>query len=126
MFNLGEENALVLITHRAHLYRTHRIFKCERCNELFKDSDTLKSHFMATKACDLRQTDPIDGITCDVEKKLKIRKKTHKNQSPGERWKEIYSIIFPMELVPEPCKLFSFFFGSVQLAIRRKLLRLLT
>ena len=47
---------------------------------------------------------PPDGITPENEKQLKSRKKTHPNQSDGDRWKDIYKLLFPNEEVPSPCK----------------------
>lgn len=46
----------------------------------------------------------MEGITSDIEKQLKSRKKTHRDQSGAERWQEMYRILFPMEEVPSPCK----------------------
>ena len=89
---------------RQHLFRCHRIFQCERCNELFRDEQELEKHFMAVKACELQPPVPADGITEAVDKRLRSRKKTHREQSADERWKEIYGILFPNQIVPSPCK----------------------
>jgi hypothetical protein len=45
-----------------------------------------------------------DGITPEIAVKLKSRKKASPDQSVPERWKDIYRLLFPDELVPLPCK----------------------
>lgn len=44
-----------------------------------------------------------DGLTSDIVERLKSKKKSEKNQSDGDRWKEIYRLLFPHEIVPNPC-----------------------
>jgi hypothetical protein len=90
---------------RGHLYRYHRIFQCPRCKEPFKYQEALERHFLEVKSCELNLVEPIEGITDNVEKRLRSRKKTHRDQSEFERWQEIYRILFPTEEVPSPCKL---------------------
>jgi hypothetical protein len=92
---------------RSHLYRYHRIFQCERCNELFVTEEVLKTHFMAVKSCELQPPSPAEGITDAIEKKLRSRKKTHREQSAEEKWKEIYGILFPNQSIPSACKFVS-------------------
>ncbi|KAE9373021.1 hypothetical protein N431DRAFT_290614, partial [Stipitochalara longipes BDJ] len=85
---------------KGHLYRHHRIFQCRRCSELFKDEDALQTHFMAIDPCGLQDSVTAEGITPVLEKQLRSRKKTCKNQTEDERWQDIYRILFPMEIVP--------------------------
>ena len=80
------------------------IFQCERCNDLFPCEQELKNHFMAVKSCDLQRPAPTDGITETIAKRLRSRKKTHREQSEEERWKEIYGILFPNQIIPSACK----------------------
>ncbi|KAF8854835.1 hypothetical protein BDZ45DRAFT_596462, partial [Acephala macrosclerotiorum] len=87
---------------KGHLYQRHRIFQCERCSELFKDEHKLRDHFMAIKTCNLQPPVIVDGITCKLERQLKSRKKTHSTQSQEDRWKAIYRILFPLEVIPSP------------------------
>ncbi|CZR68989.1 uncharacterized protein PAC_18890 [Phialocephala subalpina] len=87
---------------KGHLYQRHRIFQCERCSELFKDEHKLKDHFMAVKTCDLKPPITVDGITCKLERQLRSRKKTHNTQTQEDRWKAIYRILFPLEIIPSP------------------------
>lgn len=46
-----------------------------------------------------------DGLTSDIVEKLKSRKKSDKDQSESERWAEIYKLLFPVDIIPEPCKI---------------------
>lgn len=48
-----------------------------------------------------------DGITNEMVEKLRSKKKAHRDQTEEDRWKEIYQILFPGEIVPSPCKLCS-------------------
>jgi hypothetical protein len=59
---------------------------------------------MAVKSCELQPLAPGDGITDTMEMRLKSRKKAHRDQSPEERWKEIYGILFPNQIGPSACK----------------------
>lgn len=45
-----------------------------------------------------------EGITPNVERALKSRKKSYPNQPEEERWKDVYRILFPYEDVPTACK----------------------
>jgi hypothetical protein len=95
---------LRLNIYRGHLYRNHRIFQCRRCNERFRDDDALQNHFMAINSCSLQEPAPAEGITATLEKQLRSKKWTGSAQTQEERWKEIYRILFPMEIVPSACK----------------------
>jgi hypothetical protein len=99
----------LLIDVRGHLYRHHRIFQCRRCSKLFKDEDSLQSHFMAIDPCGLQESVAAEGITPALEKQLRSRKKTNKAQTEDERWQHIYRIIFPMEIVPSSGRYYSTF-----------------
>jgi hypothetical protein len=48
---------------------------------------------------------PPEGITPKQVTELKSKAKLHPNQSEGDRWKEIFKLLFPGEDVPSPCKL---------------------
>jgi hypothetical protein len=60
------------------------------------------------KGCDLSLGGEVEGITDNIEKRLRSRKKTTEGQTAEERWKEIYYLIFPSEPIPGPCKQKSF------------------
>ena len=70
---------------------------------LYTNEDELKKHVLEVKGCEVKEGQPVEGITSDIEKQLKSRKKIHRDQSEAERWQEIYGILFPMEEVPSPC-----------------------
>ena len=78
------------------MYPRHRIFPGEK---------DRKNHFMAANSCALQKPSSIDGITDAMERRLRSRKKTHREESAEEGWKEIYCILFPNHIVPSACKL---------------------
>jgi hypothetical protein len=88
---------------RGHLYRHHLVFQCPRCKTLFPSQDKLDGHFTAIQGCDLSTAEAAEGITVNIEKRLKSRKKTYRHQTEVDRWKEMYQIIFPREDIPSPC-----------------------
>jgi hypothetical protein len=88
---------------RAHLYRHHRIFQCQRCKGLFLNQNVLDEHILALQGCEPNLVNLAEGITADIEKRLRCRKKTHPHQTETERWNEIYQILFPAAVLPSPC-----------------------
>ncbi|KAM3087035.1 protein phosphatase regulator [Clarireedia jacksonii] len=64
--------------------------------------EDLEKHTLAVKACELIHEQQAEGITGNIEKKLRSRKKTYRGQTETERWQEIYRILFPEEGVPSP------------------------
>jgi len=74
---------------------------------MFPTPEDLDSHFMAVTSCELSLAEPAEGITSNIEKQLRSRKKTHRDQTEAERWEQIYRILFPLEPVPSPCELCS-------------------
>jgi hypothetical protein len=95
-----------LKSNRGHLYRHHRIFPCQRCKTLFNDQQEVNDHLKEPKGCELLEVVQHDGITNEIVEKLRSKKKAHRDQSEEDRWKEIYQILFPGEMVPSPCKLY--------------------
>ena len=95
----------MLTMRREHLYRRH-MHICLRCRHAFKTQKELDAHVVQAKACEPgnRLT---EGITPEIEKKLKSRKKVSVDQSDKERWDDIYRLLFPGEDIPWPCKSFS-------------------
>jgi hypothetical protein len=61
---------------------------------------------MEPEGCKLLEVMQQDGITNELVEKLRSKKKAHRDQSEEDRWKEIYQILFPGEIVPSPCKLY--------------------
>jgi hypothetical protein len=62
-------------------------------------------HLTKPEGCILAETDLGDGITSDIVEKLKSRKKSDQYQTESERWGEIYMLLFPNQLIPDPCKI---------------------
>jgi hypothetical protein len=44
-----------------------------------------------------------EGVTADIEKKLRSRKKSYPHQTEADRWEEIYRMLFNTAIVPSPC-----------------------
>jgi hypothetical protein len=87
------------------MFRRHRApIQCVRCWLFFKDQFGLDTHLSVDTICKRRPGTRTDGITPDMEKRLRSRKKTFANQTEEERWREIYGMLFPDEDVPTACK----------------------
>lgn len=87
---------------KAHLYRHHRIYQCQRCKDLFPSQNVLSEHILALQGCPPNRVNLVEGLTADIEKKLRSRKKSHPSQTEAERWIEIYQILFPTSTPPSP------------------------
>lgn len=90
---------------RAHLYRHHRIFHCPRCKSPFLNQNVLDEHTLAPEGCIPNRINRAEGVTADIEKKLRSRKKSYPQQTEADRWEEIYRMLFSTEIVPSPCML---------------------
>lgn len=94
-----------LTVHREHLYRRHRVpIQCKRCWQTFKTDAALDAHLTVVNICPLQIGQAAEGLTSDQEKRLKSRKKSSPDQSEEARWREIYGILFPNKVVPNPCE----------------------
>ena len=52
---------------------------------------------------------PLDGFSKEQERQLRSRKKSDKNMTDAERWRETYLILFPDDdpaTIPSPCESF--------------------
>ncbi|KAH7311034.1 hypothetical protein BKA65DRAFT_163081 [Rhexocercosporidium sp. MPI-PUGE-AT-0058] len=90
---------------KEHLFRTHRIaIHCGRCWVTFKTADQLNAHITVDAAiiCQTKPGLPPEGISPDMERKLRSRKKSHPNQSDEDRWRDMYKLLFPDEEIPFP------------------------
>jgi hypothetical protein len=47
---------------------------------------------------------PVEGITDRLKEQLQCRKKSYPGQTEVERWQQVYQLLFPNEIVPNPCK----------------------
>jgi hypothetical protein len=100
---------LVLTENRAHLYRRHRLYQCDRCYEPFRSAELLTEHHRQRRRCKRRREphiDPSYGFKKAQEDELKSRKRYSK-MSEVEKWETIYMILFPTEnpnQIPPACK----------------------
>jgi uncharacterized C2H2 Zn-finger protein len=109
--------ARILTGKREHLMRTHRIFRCARCQEIFRKSNDLNIHLRQVTSCQLRDKNPDEehdwgqGFDEDQANKLKtrIRKMQQRETGDEQKWREWYKILFPNDTaIPSPCKLTTF------------------
>jgi hypothetical protein len=93
--------------------RTHRIYRCDRCQEVFRKNDDLKTHRRELIPCDLQDRDTDgdydwgQGFDEDQASKLKtrIRKRKQAGADDEQKWGEWYKILFPKDgEIPSPCK----------------------
>jgi hypothetical protein len=61
---------------------------------------------MQHNVCELRGTEHVDGITTEIFEKLRSKKKAQRNQTEADRWKDIFRLLFPGEIIPSPCEFF--------------------
>ncbi|RDL29978.1 uncharacterized protein BP5553_10605 [Venustampulla echinocandica] len=90
---------------KEHLYRCHQVAPhCKRCWQTFKNQQQLDTHLTvaAQEICEIRPGNSPEGITPEIERRLRSRKKSHPNQTDEERWKDIYKLLFPNATVPSP------------------------
>lgn len=103
----SEDYLYVLTSHREHLYRCHMAPRyCSRCWLVFQDQDSLDKHMRAAEAeiCQTTPGQPPEGITPDIARRLRSRKKTTRIQNERQRWDEVYRILFPDKPIPNPGK----------------------
>jgi hypothetical protein len=96
---------------RGHIYRCHRIpTHCDRCFQVFKDEEALKSHNRAEEQgkemCRINNDPPqLKGFDRKQETLLRSRKGL-KGKDDAARWIQVYMILFPevgLDL-PNPCR----------------------
>lgn len=59
---------------------------------------------MERNACEPKDIEHADGITTEILEKLRSKKKTLKDQTEADRWKDIYKLLFQNEMIPSPCE----------------------
>lgn len=85
------------------MYRLHRTpINCPVCQALFNEQNLLNEH-LRSRTCDVQPPASLKSITSEIEKELKSKKKS--DLPPAEKWKGIYKLIFPNEVVPSPCEI---------------------
>ncbi|KAK3682766.1 hypothetical protein B0T22DRAFT_294228 [Podospora appendiculata] len=91
---------------KEHLYRSHKQPPyCKRCCETFSTSQELEQHMMvaAAEICAVQLREPPPGITPEHIERLRSKKKPARNYSDGERWQDIYKLLFPdVTDIPSP------------------------
>jgi hypothetical protein len=78
---------------------------CQRCKGVFDSEESLDQHIEGIEGCQSNVSiQAVEGIDRKLEAQLRCRKKTFAGQTQADRWKEMYQILFPGEVVPSPCK----------------------
>lgn len=95
---------------RQHVYRCHILpIKCPGCVQLFESSRLFAHHLHAVPYCD-RAVSEADGPSKGLEtllQKIRSPKLTSANTSEEEKWRILYTTLFPKESkdnIPRPCK----------------------
>lgn len=68
---------------------------------------------MIEERCDVKVGELTDGITRKMKDQIQCRKKSHPGQTAAGKWEQIYKILFPNEVVPNPCT-FTFVFSLLR------------
>ncbi|KAK3352457.1 hypothetical protein B0T25DRAFT_455689 [Lasiosphaeria hispida] len=92
---------------KTHLYRRHALpISCPRCWEIFKTDDLRSLHLQRNPPCRVGENKTlVEGFTKDQEKKLRSRKKAQADTTDEDKWREIYTTLFPddaPESIPSP------------------------
>ncbi|KAK1753821.1 hypothetical protein QBC47DRAFT_387182 [Echria macrotheca] len=86
---------------RMHIFRRHLMrLTCNRCFESFASPQDLMNHQRSNVPCEMDYTGPTNFI--NSEAKDLLRSLPLSGGSPVDKWQEMYSIIFPGEVVPTP------------------------
>ncbi|KAI0134480.1 heterokaryon incompatibility protein-domain-containing protein [Xylariales sp. AK1849] len=79
---------------KEHLYRTHRVYPCDRCKYVFNDRQSLRRHHQSPQACNAENlaipVDPAEGF--DEQQNDDLRPRTVRS------WCQIFKILFPLDL----------------------------
>ncbi|KAH8886341.1 hypothetical protein GQ53DRAFT_612925, partial [Thozetella sp. PMI_491] len=90
-----------------HLHRRHALPpQCPRCWEAFETDSSRDAHLREDSQCEKRDNNTLlEGFTRNQERQLRSRKRTDKNMTDADRWREIYRILFPdddQSTIPNP------------------------
>lgn len=95
---------------RQHVYRCHILpIKCPGCQQLFESSRLFARHLHEMSHCD-HIVSEADGPSKGLEtllQKIRSPKLASANSSEEERWKVLYTTLFPKDPkdnIPYPCK----------------------
>ncbi|KAK7418930.1 hypothetical protein QQX98_003633 [Neonectria punicea] len=90
-----------------HLYRSHRQpkYRCGRCWQPFKDEQGYLEHQRTPEPCELQKMEYVEGFDAAQEQSLRSRKRANLEPSEAEKWKRVFTILFPHVLnddIPSP------------------------
>ena len=75
---------------------------------MFKTDELLRAHLQQNPPCTSAENKTlVEGFTKDQEKRLRSRKKAQADTTDEDKWREIYTILFPdddEQSIPSPCK----------------------
>jgi len=81
---------------------------CFRCQETFDNDEQLQTHMRTDPPCQVRSRPrTMEGINPSQEKLLRSRKRAQRHMTEVEKWKDVYTILFPADdpaEMPSPCK----------------------
>ncbi|KAI8716081.1 Protein kinase domain-containing protein [Fusarium sp. LHS14.1] len=84
---------------KEHVFRKHTLpdHRCTRCLSHSKDNAALEAHARSITPCALRGSSDSDHITPEQERLLRKRprRETMSHDADCERWRKIFSILFP-------------------------------
>lgn len=89
------------------------MYSCQRCHLHFESNLLLQSHIRAPESCPLREMQNEIGFMTQIQWD-DINKRKGSRTSVLERWREIYTILFPdagEDPIPGPCKSITKFRG---------------
>ncbi|KAK0719110.1 hypothetical protein B0H67DRAFT_459235, partial [Lasiosphaeris hirsuta] len=92
---------------KAHLYKRHTLpLQCPRCWEPFRSEARFREHLQQDPPCAVLANQKIvDGFTKEQEKMLRSRRRSRPETSRVDKWKEVYTILFPdddVDNLPSP------------------------
>lgn len=76
---------------------------------------------MLQPACELREFKRAEGATPDQLRVLRSRKRSREEETEEVKWRMIYRILFPGDIIPSPCKPFLPLFVPICLLLFRYL-----
>ncbi|KAF2812709.1 uncharacterized protein BDZ99DRAFT_351354, partial [Mytilinidion resinicola] len=88
---------------KEHIYRCHALPpRCTRCCQKFKYDSDLTAHSRLPEGCEVRDEEPPEGIDSNQRQKLRSKKKGEFGNTREDRWKHVYSVLFPNTAIPSP------------------------
>lgn len=83
---------------KQHLRRRHKVdYHCQRCMQVFEDSNSQKGHFM--EGCEFLHGAQLLGGISD-QQQLQLARKSKASETPSQQWFTIWKILFGEEVEP--------------------------